>query len=97
MELALVPKKNTNKCAECYNRTVGGVIMFKETFCRNLKRAREEKQYTQQYVADKINTSRTNITKYENGTLEPNLETIGALAELYNVSADWLFGIKKTN
>lgn len=75
----------------------GGNMMFKEIFCQNLKRAREDKKYTQQYVADVINTSRTNITKYENGTLEPNIETIGELAELYNVSTDWLFGIKKTN
>lgn len=71
--------------------------MFKEIFYMNLKRAREEKKYTQQYVADVLSTSRTNITKYENGTLEPNIETIGQLAELYNVSTDWLFGIKKTN
>ena len=71
--------------------------MFKENFIANIKRARIEKDYTQQYVADVLATSRTNITKYENGTLEPNLETIEQLAELYNVSADWLFGIKKTN
>lgn len=71
--------------------------MFKETFCKNLKRAREEKNYTQQYVADVVCTSRSNITKYENGQLEPNIETIGQLAELYDVSTDWLFGIKKSN
>ena len=52
---------------------------------------------TQQEVADNLNTSRSNITKYENGTLEPNIETIGMLAEIYNVSTDWLFGIIKTN
>lgn len=71
--------------------------MFKETFCKNLKRAREEKNYTQQYVADVVCTSRSNITKYENEQLEPNIETIGQLAELYDVSTDWLFGIKKSN
>ena len=71
--------------------------VFKETFCKNLKRAREEKQYTQQYVADVVCTSRSNITKYENGQLEPNIETIGQLAELYDVSTDWIFGIKKSN
>lgn len=71
--------------------------VFKETFCRNLKRARQDNKYTQQYVADVICTSRSNITKYENGQLEPCIETIGQLAELYNVSTDWLFGIKKHN
>lgn len=71
--------------------------MFKECFVKNLKRAREECKYTQQYVADVLSTSRSNITKYETGQLEPNIEMIGLLAELYNVSTDWLFGIKKTN
>lgn len=71
--------------------------MFKESFTANLKRARESAKMTQQQVADSLNTSRSNITKYETGALEPNLETIGMLAELYNVSTDWLFGIIKSN
>lgn len=71
--------------------------MFKENFHNNLKRARQAAGYTQQYVADYLSTSRSNITKYENGTLEPNIEAIGQLAELYNVSADWLLGIIKKN
>ena len=71
--------------------------MFKENFIANLKRARKGSKMTQQEVAERLNTSRSNITKYEIGTLEPNIETIGLLAELYNVSTDWLFGIIKTN
>lgn len=71
--------------------------IFKEKFAHNLKRAREAKNYTQQYVADVLSTSRSNITKYENGSLEPNVETIGLLAELYDVTTDWLFGIIKKN
>lgn len=69
--------------------------MFKEKFATNVKIARESAKMTQQEVADKLNTSRSNITKYELGTLEPKIETIGLMAELYNVSTDWLFGIKK--
>lgn len=71
--------------------------MFKENFTANIKRARNNAKMTQQQVADTLNTSRSNITKYETGALEPNIETIGMLAELYNVSTDWLFGIIKTN
>ena len=71
--------------------------MFKETFIMNIKRARQNKGYTQQYVADVLSISQTNIAKYEKGTLEPNIETIGQLAELYEVSTDWLFGIIKQN
>lgn len=71
--------------------------MFKENFVQNITRARKSAKMTQQYVSDVLSISRTNITKYENGTLEPNIETIGQLAELYNVSTDWLFGITKHN
>lgn len=71
--------------------------MFKENFTKNIRRAREEKKMTQQYVADVLNISRSNITKYETGKLEPTIEIIGQLAELYDVSVDWLLGIKKTN
>lgn len=66
--------------------------MFKETFAKNLKLARKSNNLTQQEVADALKTSRSNIAKYENGTLEPNIESIGCLAELYNVSIGWLFG-----
>lgn len=101
-----MPKKNIQIYAMCQNRTPKhqknviieiGDLMFKENFVTNLKRARINSGLTQEEVAEKINTSRTNITKYENGSLEPNLETIGQLAELYKVSTDWLFGIIKHN
>ena len=42
--------------------------MFKETFIMNIKRARQNKGYTQQYVADVLSISQTNIAKYEKGT-----------------------------
>ena len=67
--------------------------MFRENFITNVKQARKIAQMTQEEVAEKLNTSRSNITKYELGTLEPNIEKIGMLAKLYNVSTDWLFGM----
>ena len=71
--------------------------MFKANFKQNLKWARENRKFTQQYVADYLGISRSNIAKYELGTLEPSIEVIGELAELYEVSTDWLFGIIKKN
>lgn len=84
MQCAIIERKRRKK-------------MFKENFVQNITRARKSAKMTQQYVSDVLSISRTNITKYENGTLEPNIETIGQLAELYNVSTDWLFGITKHN
>lgn len=69
--------------------------MTKEVFIAKLREARKKAGMTQQEVADKLNTSQSNITKYETGALEPNIETIKQLAEIYNVSTDWLFGIEK--
>ena len=40
--------------------------MFKENFIINIKRARKSAKMTQQQVADILNTSRSNITKYDN-------------------------------
>lgn len=71
--------------------------MFKVNLAKNLKRARKSNGFTQQQVADILKTSRSNIAKYENGMLEPNVESIGRLAEVYNVSIDWLFGIANKN
>lgn len=65
--------------------------MDKNQFAKNLKTARKTKGYTQEKIADELNTSRTNISKYENGQLEPNIETIIKFIEKYKISADYLF------
>lgn len=63
--------------------------MFKD----NLKNARKKAKLTQEKVAEVINTARSNISKYENGNLEPNLATLKLLCQLYKVSADELLEI----
>lgn len=67
--------------------------MYKENFSPRIKKARIDAGYTQQQVADETKITRTNITKFENGTLEPSLESLGLLAQFYNVSIDWLLGV----
>lgn len=64
-----------------------------------LKKARKKTKMSQEEVALKLNTSRSNISKYENEKLEPNIETLKMLCELYDLSADELLGlnIKKEN
>ena len=60
-----------------------------------LKEARKKAGYSQEEVSDIINTSRSNISKYETGALEPNLETLRKLCELYKVRADYILEIKR--
>lgn len=67
--------------------------MYKENFPNRIKRARKEAGYTQKDVAEELNIPRSNISKFENGRLEPNLEVLGALAQFYNVSINWLLGV----
>lgn len=70
--------------------------MYIESFPSKLKSARLSAGYTQQEVADNLKIAQSNIAKYENGKLEPNIETLGLLADFYEVSLDWLIGTKGT-
>lgn len=67
--------------------------MYKEVFGERLRTARNEAGYTQEEAAKHIGTKQNTISKYETGTLEPSLETLGALAQLYNANINWLLGV----
>ncbi|WP_340389490.1 helix-turn-helix transcriptional regulator [Paenibacillus sp. FSL E2-0151] len=57
-----------------------------------LKKARENKRLTQQQVADKLGVSNGAISGYERGYRDPDTDTLKNLANLYEVSLDWLNG-----
>lgn len=61
-------------------------------FGDRLKELREEKGLTQEKLGDFVNLTKANISKYESGKLEPNLDTINLLADFFSVSTDYLFG-----
>lgn len=71
--------------------------MYKEMFAQKLQKARKENELTQKDVQEITGILQGTISKYEKGTLEPNIENLGILIDLYNISADWLIGtgIKK--
>ncbi len=69
-----------------------------------IKLYRENKKMTQNEVADILGVSSATISKYESGTLEPNIESLKRLAELFEISVDELlndeedkFDISKIN
>lgn len=66
-----------------------------KTVYKRLKEARKKAKYTQEQIAIKLNTSRSTISKYENGKLEPNLQMIKDMIKYYNTSADYIFNIEK--
>ena len=69
--------------------------MYRETFAEKLKDARKNTGYTQAEVAEELKIPRTTIANYETGRTEPDIETLGKLADYYNVSSDWLIGTGK--
>ena len=55
-----------------------------------IKKYREEKKMTQVEVAEVLGVKPATISKYEAGTLEPNIESLKKLAELFGISVDEL-------
>ena len=63
-----------------------------KTLGERLKDLRKEKGYTLEQVAEKLNTTKITISRYENNLREPKREAISQLAKLFNVSTDYLHG-----
>ena len=68
----------------------------------NLKVYRENKKMTQTEVAEALGIKSATVSKYESGTLEPNIESLKKLAQLFDISIGELlneddFDISKIN
>ena len=66
-------------------------------FDENLRAFRKQKEFSQEYLAEKMNVSRQTISKWENGTAMPDLKKLTDLATLFDVSMDELLGTKLTS
>lgn len=62
------------------------------TFGQRLKRLRVESGLTQEELGKKIKLSKSNISKYESGDVEPNMQTIIEISRLFKCSTDFLLG-----
>lgn len=58
----------------------------------NLKKCRERKNFTVEEVSERIGVSKTAIYNIESGVNNPSIDNLIRLAELYNVSIDYLLG-----
>ena len=65
------------------------------SFGNILKKLRQENNLTQDELAKKINTSRSNIANYENDKNMPSVDILEKLSHTFNCSTDYLMG--KTN
>ena len=59
---------------------------------RRLKELREENNYTQQDMAEKIGLKRAAYGAYERGINTPDAQTLLKLAEIFDVTTDYLLG-----
>lgn len=58
----------------------------------NLKRLRMESGVSQQKLADAIEVSQPSINKYENHSIEPDIEILKRMANYFNTSVDYIIG-----
>ncbi|WP_342441740.1 helix-turn-helix transcriptional regulator [Lysinibacillus sp. FSL K6-0075] len=61
-------------------------------FAQNLTKLRKERKISQYKLAELIGFSRGRIANYEQGSREPDFETLDIFADFFNVSSDWLLG-----
>ena len=59
---------------------------------KKLKELRQKNNMSQQQLADIIGVSQQSINKYENHSVEPDINTLIRIAELFNTSVDYLVG-----
>ena len=63
----------------------------------SIKKLRIESGKTQTEIAQMVDVSQSNYSKYELGTIEPDIKTLVRLADFYQVSLDYLCGRKFGN
>ncbi len=66
---------------------------MQKIFIKRLIELMEEKDMTQCELANLIGTTNVTISRYINGERKPRIEIVVKVAEVFNVSIDYLFGI----
>lgn len=58
---------------------------------KKLKELRQSDNLTQQQLADKLQISRVNYTRYETNAVRPDYEVLIKIADYFDISLDELF------
>lgn len=67
---------------------------MKITYIQRIRNLREDHDKTQQEIADYLGTSQTMYARYERGANELPIRHLIALCKYYNVSSDYILGLK---
>ncbi|MGM8299634.1 helix-turn-helix domain-containing protein [Clostridium perfringens] len=65
-----------------------------QIFGENIKRFRKANKLTQEKLAEMLGISRSTLSYYEHGSIEPNITTIMNISKIMNCSIDELMGFK---
>ena len=63
-----------------------------KNFSETLKEERQKRSWSQSTLADKLHITRNALSNFENGKRSPKSELLEAIAEIFNVSIDYLLG-----
>ncbi|KLE14786.1 cobalamin-dependent protein [Clostridium sp. C8] len=61
-------------------------------FANRMKELRKNKGYTQKKLASLLNIGQTTVANYEQGTRVPDMEKLNKMADLFEVTLDYLLG-----
>lgn len=61
-------------------------------YYKRLKDLREDNDYTQEVIAEKLKISRPQYSLYESGKRDIPVDLLSILAKLYNTSIDFIVG-----
>ena len=60
---------------------------------KRLRELREENEYTQKDIADKIGLTKSAYGYYERGKIVPDAQTLVQLSKIFDVTTDYLLGL----
>ena len=58
--------------------------------CKKIRKIRQDNKLTQEQFAEKMLVSRTAVSKWENGTCYPSIDSLKYMSKIFNVSLDKL-------
>ena len=57
-----------------------------------IRELRAEMKWTQQDLAERLQTTKQAVSQYERGVRKPDLDTLTPLCDIFHVSSDYLLG-----
>lgn len=73
---------------------LSSIRFVKEAFAANLRALRKSYKLKQTELAEKIGTTQRNISYWENGMTQPDIDTLARIADFFDITIDELVGRK---